>query len=96
MTRRTAALLLPALALLVVFLPEIALACSVCGGSGTAETRWAFRLTTLFMSVLPLVMVGGIVGWLWRRARALESAPARPPVRRPAPAASPVRVLARR
>ncbi len=52
--------------------PELAQACSVCM-SGTEEAnRLAFILTTIFLSTLPLVMVGSVLGWLWRRTRQLE------------------------
>ncbi len=52
--------------------PELARACAVCG-SGTEEaSRLAFILTTIFLSALPLLMVGAVLWWLWRRTRQLE------------------------
>ena len=52
--------------------PELARACSVCT-SGTEEaSRLAFILTTAFLSALPLVMLGAVLWWLWRRTRQLE------------------------
>ena len=53
--------------------PELAQACSVCG-IGREENRVAFILTTVLLTLLPLAAVGGIVGWLVRRARTLEAA----------------------
>ena len=52
--------------------PELARACAVCT-SGTEEaSRLAFILTTAFLSTLPLVMLGAVLWWLWRRTRQLE------------------------
>ncbi len=49
--------------------PRAASACAVCF-SGTDETRMAFMLTTIFLTALPLAMVGSFAFWLrgrWRR-----------------------------
>lgn len=54
--------------------PRLALACSVCTAGRDDETQSAFRLTTLFLSVLPLSMFGGFALWIWRRARQRERA----------------------
>lgn len=79
------------LALLAALLPEGALACAVCGGGGSEETRDAFLLTTLFLSVLPPAIVGGVVWWIWRRARAVaETSGDRTGSRRPSPSSAPV------
>ena len=66
--RRAIALALLALPLL---LPRLASACAVCSAGRDDETRLAFLLTTLFLSVLPLGIVGGAVWWLVRRSRQL-------------------------
>jgi hypothetical protein len=60
--------------LAVAAVPELARACAVCG-AGREENRMAFLLTTLFLSVVPLLAIGGIVVWLRHRARvvALEA-----------------------
>lgn len=56
----------------LVALPRLASACSVCSAGRDEESQWAFILTTIFLSVLPLLMLGAI-GWsLWRRLRAAE------------------------
>lgn len=61
-----------ALVALLVLAPRIALACPVCMGGRDDETRAAFLVTTLFLSVLPLALIGGVIWWLMRRVRALE------------------------
>lgn len=66
--RRAAGLALVGASLL---LPRIAAACAVCSAGRDDETRLAFLLTTLFLSVLPLAVVGGAVWWLVRRSRQL-------------------------
>ena len=58
----------------VLWGPELAQACAVCGAGQQEDTRLAFILTTAFMTFLPLSMMGGAVWWLCRRARQLESA----------------------
>lgn len=48
--------------------PQLADACAVCF-SASDENREAFTATTVFLTVLPLVMVGSTVGWLLRQLR---------------------------
>ena len=60
------------MAVLVVQAPKIATACAVCSAGREDETRTAFLLTTILLSVLPPLAVGGTVWWLVRRARSLE------------------------
>ena len=48
--------------------PGTSAACAVCF-SGTDEYRMAFTLTTVFLTALPLVMVGSFAVWLRRQAR---------------------------
>ncbi len=80
-TRMTRVLLGAVLATLVVCLPQVGLACSVCF-SATEANRAAFISTTVFLSVLPLLLIGGLIGWLWRRSRAIQqNAPERRPER---------------
>ncbi len=52
--------------------PAIAEACPVCFNP-TEESRMGFILTTVFLTVLPLSMIGGMVYWLVRRSRALDA-----------------------
>ena len=51
--------------------PRLAEACSVCS-PGTDENRTAFLITTAFMTALPLVMIGSVVTWFWRRVAFLR------------------------
>ncbi len=76
---------------LLAGLPRAAHACPVCFG-GDADNRAEFIGTTLFLTLLPLLMVGGFAFFLWRRFQRLEAA-----VREPHPTdrtntAHPVRV----
>jgi hypothetical protein len=61
--------------LLLVAAPEVAHACPVCFDP-KAENRIAFLATTIFMTALPLAMVGAVVSWLRRRSRLVEEGPA--------------------
>jgi hypothetical protein len=40
--------------------------------TGDEATVAAFIGTTVFLSLLPLMLIGGGVWWLWRRARRFE------------------------
>jgi heme/copper-type cytochrome/quinol oxidase subunit 2 len=59
--------------LVTILAPAIASACSVCTAGRDEENQLAFLLSTLFMSLLPLVVIGTMVFVLWRRIRKLES-----------------------
>jgi hypothetical protein len=72
-TRRWAPVAAAALAL---WGPRAAEACAVCTAGRSEETQLAFILTTAFLTVLPLSLVGGMVWWLVRRARAMQTEPA--------------------
>lgn len=69
MTSRIALLL--ALALCAGLVPDSAAACSVCY-VGAEESRKAFLLTTLLLSMLPLAMFGSLFWWFRRRFRELD------------------------
>ena len=56
---------------LLLVLPDAALACPVCFDP-REENRQAFLLTTAFLSLLPLGMVAGTGLWLRRRARQVD------------------------
>ena len=61
-----------AAALAIVFAPEVASACSVCFSGRSDETRIAFIATTAFLTALPLLLIGGLVWWLRRRALQIQ------------------------
>ncbi len=67
-------------AALLLAAPGAALACPVCGGPAEKEqVQQAFVNTTIFLSAVPLLMIGGGVWWLFRRARQMD-AEEQPPV----------------
>jgi lipopolysaccharide export LptBFGC system permease protein LptF len=47
-------------------IPRIAKACSVCF-SGREESLEAYYLTTIFLTLLPLIMLASIGFWLYRQ-----------------------------
>ena len=52
-----------------LWLPGLAQACSVCMTGREDENRLAFILSTAFMSLLPLILVGAVILWLRKLAR---------------------------
>lgn len=70
------------LVLIALSTPAAASACSVCGQNGPGQGN--FLVPTIFLSLLPLAMVGAGLLWLRRRVRAMERAEA-PPARVEAP-----------
>jgi hypothetical protein len=62
-----------ACAWLIVYSPSVAQACSVCTAGRDEENQTAFLLSTLFMSLLPLIAIGTLVYVLWRRIQKLEA-----------------------
>jgi hypothetical protein len=59
-------------AALLLWWPEVVHACSVCFSGRSDAAREAFITTTVFLTLLPLVGIGGVVCWLTMRARKLE------------------------
>ena len=57
--------------LVVGFVTDLARACPSCA-SPLEENRQAFVDTTIFLTVLPLFMIGGFVWWLRRKAREMQ------------------------
>lgn len=66
--------IVPLALLLLVALPDVAHACAVCFDP-SEENRFAFLATAVFMSLVPLGMVGGVGLWLRKRARDLKGLP---------------------
>jgi hypothetical protein len=64
-------------AALIAAAPDAARACAVCFAADDDGGRVAYLATTVFMSALPLGMIGGLVWWLYRRARERQSPSAR-------------------
>lgn len=58
---------------LILMLPSLAGACSVCTAGRDEENQLAYILMTVFMSLLPLLAVGTLGFILWRRVKKLEA-----------------------
>lgn len=71
--RRLRGLCALALAALAVAAPEIAAACSVCGAGRDDKSQFAFLIGSIFLSVLPLALIGTAVYVLVRRARRIAA-----------------------
>jgi len=57
---------------LVAQSPKVAAACAVCTAGRDEENAAAFLITTIFMSITPLIAIGTLVFVIWRRMRKLE------------------------
>lgn len=62
-------LLATLLAAVLTSLPALAAACPSCG-VGNGRNKMAFFVTTIFLSLLPLGLIGAGLFWLSRRGRA--------------------------
>jgi len=58
----------------VLLAPAAARACAVCGAGATDRNNVAFMISTIFLSLLPLIAVAAGALWLRRRARAVRTA----------------------
>jgi hypothetical protein len=58
--------------MLVLATPAVALACPVCFNAKDDAARVAFLATTVFLTALPLLLIGGVISWLARRAAEAE------------------------
>ena len=54
--------------------PRLASACPSCA-SPLEENRQAFVDTTIFLTVVPLVMIGGLIWWLRKKVRERDEQP---------------------
>lgn len=57
----------------LVLAPALAQACAVCTAGRDEENAAAFLMTTIFMSLMPLVAIGTLIFVLWRRLQKLEA-----------------------
>jgi hypothetical protein len=80
-----------AAAVLVLALPGATEACPLCIAAQSENVQKAFAVASLFLSVLPLGMVGALVLWLRRRARQIATEEAAGVIRLPSPSARPNR-----
>ncbi len=51
-----------------ILFTDTALGCSVCG-FGEDPARWAFILTTGILTFVPLIAIGSVVFYVWRRGK---------------------------
>jgi hypothetical protein len=73
-THRIRAALFGAIALVtLVTTAGAAHACPVCFSAKDEAQRQAFFDTTIFLTLLPLVLIGGFIYWVARRVRRLEA-----------------------
>jgi hypothetical protein len=63
--------------LAVLAAPSLAVACAVCLSGRDDETELAFRVSTGLMTLLPFVLVGGLLLWLRKRFREVAEQEAR-------------------
>jgi len=63
----------PLAAAVIVASPQLARACAVCMSGREDDVQFAFILTTVLMSILPLMLVGGVVWWIRRRLCEMEA-----------------------
>ena len=59
-------------AVVVLLAPELAEACPVCNATKNEASRVAFLVTTGLLSLLPLMMLGGLLWWVRSVVRAAE------------------------
>ena len=57
----------------IVAAPRLAEACAVCSPNDGDPAQYAFARASIFLSVMPLLLLGGIGWWVWRRARKLAA-----------------------
>jgi hypothetical protein len=72
--RRAAA---PLLVFVLLYAPSVSHACSQCLATRTRANQLAFIWTTVFLSVAPLLVVGGIALWLRKKVREADAAASR-------------------
>ncbi|MBW1874279.1 MAG: hypothetical protein JRI98_02630 [Deltaproteobacteria bacterium] len=58
----------------VTWAADLAYACPSCA-SPLEENRQAFVDTTVFLTIVPLMMIGGFIWWLRRKIREMDGAP---------------------
>ena len=58
---------------LALLAPRAAQACAVCLSSRDDGTQLGFLIGTLIMTPLPFLVVGSLIFYLWRRARAVAA-----------------------
>ncbi len=60
-------------AILIVHLPQVSEACAVCSAGRDEENAAAFLISTIFMSLTPLIVIGSIIYLLYRRIQKFDA-----------------------
>jgi hypothetical protein len=71
--------------------PSLGRACDVCMQASNSSVQQAFMFASLFLSLTPLVLVGGFVWWLRRRAQRFAAEEAAGVIHLPTATARPTR-----
>jgi hypothetical protein len=71
-------MLLSVVAFATAFGAAVAHACPVCFSAKDEAQRQAFFDTTIFLTLLPLALIGGFIYWAARRVRRLDAEPPEP------------------
>jgi hypothetical protein len=58
---------------LIIHLPRVSDACAVCSAGRDEENAAAFLISTIFMSLTPLLVIGSIVYLLYRRIQKFDA-----------------------
>jgi hypothetical protein len=66
-----------ALTVLISIVPSLAYACPVCFDAKNEAGRVAFLGTTVFLTALPLLLIGGVIYWV--ASRSAEDVDSEPP-----------------
>jgi hypothetical protein len=59
------------LAFAFALVPSLVLACPVCG-QGRDGSGPALLVMSIIMTILPLAMIGGVIGWIYLRVKRAE------------------------
>lgn len=54
---------------LILFAPHMMEACSVCGGANSPLQTSAYLNTTFFLAGMPMVIVGLVFYWIYRKSK---------------------------
>ena len=68
---------------LALALPRVAAACAMCTSAQDDAVQLAFAVASLFMTLMPLAVIGGLVFYLRRRAQKLRAEEAAGVIRLP-------------
>ena len=73
LVRRTSVACSAVIVAVLLLAPGVSRACAVCTAGRDEGNAFAFLMTTIFMSLMPLIAIGTLVYVLWRRIQKLEA-----------------------